>query len=294
MRNQVVTADALSFRRRHLWDLGYRITGSVHDADEIVRECADSHDDRMAVTLAIDALKRRKVPNYIGRWLPSLVETGAAASSGPRAGDGRRGPRYDAIESGTFAFLRALEDLDPRERAVFVMVETSGTPIHDVASMLAVTSVVVRGALQNARRKMAKYEATHEPPTVTVQNRVGEALRELIVHLQRSDTAGIEKMLAPDAQALFDSGGEFVAPAGTVAGAGAVARLLTRFADGTGPAGYSFKSLNALPSALGAAKVRPRWASRFVVRIELHDRLVKEVHVVMATAKLAAVRFDTL
>jgi hypothetical protein len=103
----------------------------------------------------------------------------------------------------------------------------------------------------------------------------------------------MEKMLAPDARVVFDSGGEFVAPAATVTG-GAAARLLNRFAAATGPITFSFRMLNGLPAALGKTKARPRWASRFVLCIELRERLITQVDVVLATAKLAAIRFDTL
>jgi Sigma-70, region 4 len=293
MSYRVVAADPLSTQRQQLWDLSYRITGSAIDAEGIARECSGNRGVRSAAVLAVDALKRRRLPNYLGRWLPSPVETGSAASQGCRPVGGC-GPRYDLVESGTMAFLRALEELDPRERAVFVMVDACGLLVHEVAAALELTSVMVRSVLQSARRKMLGYDAAHEPPTATVQEQVGDVLRALVSPLQNFDTAAVEKVVAPDAQALFDSGGEFVAPAGTVAGAAAVAKLLTRFAEGAGPVSYSFRMLNGLPAALGQAKARPRWASHFVIRVEPRERLVREVQVIMATAKLAAVRFDTL
>jgi RNA polymerase sigma-70 factor (ECF subfamily) len=292
MRNRVVTAEALSTQRQHLWDLSYRITGSASRAEGIVRECEGTLGERTAVKLAIDALKRRKVPNYIGSWLPSLVETGNAASANHRPARAQ-GPRYDSVESGTLAFLRALEELDPRERAVFVMVDACGVSVHEVAATLSVTSVVVRGALQNARRKMLPYDVSHVPPTPAIQEQVRDTLREFISRLQKGETVAMEKMLTPDAHLLFDSGGAFVAPAAIVVGATG-ARLLNRFSEGTGPIRFSFMMLNGLPAALGKAKARPRWASRFVICIELRGHLIREIDVVMATDKLAAIRFDTL
>jgi len=149
MRVRVVAADALSTQRQHLWELSYRITGSTSDADAVVRECADSLGEARAAELAVDALKRRRLRSYAGRWLPAAVETGTAASTTVRP-PGGRGPRYDLVESGTIAFLRALEGLDPRERAVFVMVDTCGLHVHDVVR-------------EHARRYVAGFAGFSKP-----------------------------------------------------------------------------------------------------------------------------------
>jgi len=57
---------------------------------------------------------------------------------------------------------------------------------------------------------------------------------------------------------------------------------------------FSFRMLNGLPAALGHAKGRPRWANRFVIAIEVSGGLVARVYAVLATPKLAAIRFDPL
>src|SRR3954466_15867644 len=123
MQSRVVAADALTAQRQLLWDLSYRITATVTDADLLVRECVAKADaplqtdrDRnrrahllgAAASLAIEALRNRKRRQYVGAWLPAPLETGNAASGGPRP-DPTSGARYDMVESGTIAFLRALE-----------------------------------------------------------------------------------------------------------------------------------------------------------------------------------------
>jgi hypothetical protein len=141
---------------------------------------------------------------------------------------------------------------------------------------------------------MQPYDSTHAPPTSDVQAAVAGVLSDCLSHLQRFETSRLEKMLSIDAQAVFDSGGEFVAPPGIVYGAGTIAKMLTKFANGTGPVKFAFQMLNGLPAALGQSKGRPRWARRFVVRIEVRERLISEVQVIMATSKLTAVRFDPI
>jgi RNA polymerase sigma-70 factor (ECF subfamily) len=311
MQYRVVAADAFSTQRQHLWDLCYRITGSVADADMLLRECyakaverpvGDRDSDwrphlvRSAATLAMETLRHRKRKQYVGCWLPSPVETGNASSPGPRPDAAADGARYDMVESGSIAFLRALEALEPRERVVLVMCDAFGVHPQETAAALELTSATARSVLQGARRRMQTYDSTQEPPTAAVQADFTDCLRDCLSHLQRLDASRLEKMMALDAQAIFDSGGEFVAPPGSISisGAGTIAKVLTKFADGTGPASFAFRMLNGLPAALGQTKGRPRWAKRFVVRIETREGLISEVQVILATAKLTAVRFDPL
>jgi DNA-directed RNA polymerase specialized sigma24 family protein len=307
MQSRAVATDALSTQRQLLWDLCYRATGTVGDADMVVRDCLATSAEwpqidrdadwrarllRSVATLAIDVLRNRKRRQYVGCWLPAPVETGDAASAG-RPG-AATGARYDMVESGTIAFLRALEALGPRERVVFVMCDACGLPLDEVAAALDFTSATTRTLLQNARRNMERYTATHMPPTPDVQAHVMERTRECLSHFQGLNSGRLEKTLAADAQAIFDSGGEFVAPPGNIVGAGTIAKLLTKFADGTGQISLTYRMLNGMPAAVAQSRGRPRWARRFVVRVEVRGDLVSEVQLIMATAKLTAIRFDPL
>ena len=308
MQYRVVAADAFSTQRQLLWDLCYRVTGTAGDADMLLRDCfakavepppverdADWRPNLVgsAATLAMDVLRARKRRNYVGAWLPSPIDTGNATSRAPRP-SATDGTRYDMVESGSIAFLKALEELEPRERLVLVMCDAFGFPVQETASMLEFTTATVRTLLQQARRRMQRYDAAHAAPTRDVQAQVAALLRDCVLHFQSFDALQLEKILALDARALFDSGGEFVAPSGSVFGSGTVAKVLTKFARGIGPISLSFRMLNGLPAALGQTEGRPRWASRFVLSIDAREGLISDVHIIMATTKLTAVRFDPL
>jgi RNA polymerase sigma-70 factor (ECF subfamily) len=306
MQYPVVAAAAFSTQRQHLWDLSYRATGSVADADMLLpesfsraveRPLNDRETDwrpqlvRSAAMLAMETLRHRRHRQYVGCWLPSPIETGNASSPGPRP-HVTDGERYDRVESGSMAFLRALEGLEPRERLPFVMCDAVGFHVQDAAAALEVTSANVRSALQTARQKMRVYDSTHAAPTAEVQANVAAVLRDCLTHLQQFDASRLEKMLSVDAQAVFDGAGEFVAPPRAVFGVGTIAKVLTKFVAGTGPITVAFRMLNGLPAALGQSEGRPRWARRFVLRVETQGPLISEVQVIMATSKLTAVRFD--
>ncbi len=192
------------------------------------------------------------------------------------------------------AFLKALEALEPRARAVLVLCDALGFPVQEAAAALQFTSINARTLLQHARRHMQRYEASCLEPTLEVQAQVAAVLHDFLAHFQSWDAPRLEKILALDAQAVFDSAGEFVAPPGTIFGSSTVAKVLTKFASGMGAASFGFRLLNGLPAALGEAKGRPRWAKRLVLRVEARDGLVSEVHAIMASAKLTAVRFDPI
>jgi DNA-directed RNA polymerase specialized sigma24 family protein len=303
-----VAADTFSRYRRFLWDFAYRATGTIADSDIVLRECypraADQpvvkheSDARQFLTsgaarIALETLRHRKQRQYVGCWLPAPVETGNAASLGSRP-DATAGPRYDVVESGSTAFLLALETLEARERILLTMCDALGFAVQDAAAALELTSATGKTALQSARRKMQQYDSAHVPPTTDIQAGVAAVLHEFLSHLQGYNLPALEKTLASDARALFDGGGEFVAPAGSVFGCETVARLLARFTERSGPVNFSFRMLNGLPAALGHAKGKPRWASRFVLAIDVSDGLVARVHAVLATPKLTAIRFDPL
>jgi len=308
VRYRAVAAVAFSTQRQVLWDLCYRMTGTVGDADMLLRDCFStaaespsvdrdgdrgSHLMRSAVMLSMAALRHRRRRHYVGCWLPSPVETGNAVSQALRPLSATAA-RYDTVESGSIAFLTALEALVPRERAVLVMCDAFGVDVQGAASTLGVTSAAARALLQNARRHMQRYDAASQPPTAHAQAQAAALLCDCLVNLQNYDAVRLERILAPDVRAMFDSGGEFVAPPRGIAGSGAVAKLLTKFASRTGPISFAFRMLNGLPAALGQCKERPRWANRFVIRIEAREDLASEVHVIMASAKLTAVRFDPI
>jgi DNA-directed RNA polymerase specialized sigma24 family protein len=303
-----VAADTLSRYRRFLWDFAYRATGTIADADSVLRECyprAARHpsldhesEARQFLTsgaprVALEAFGQRKRRQYVGCWLPAPIETGNAASPGPRP-TLTAGPRFDIVESASMAFLIALEGLEARERILFVMCDALAFTVQDTAVALELTSATARTALQSARRKMLQYEGTHVPPTAEIQAHVASVLQEFLSHLQGYNLPALERTLTPDARAVFDSGGEFVAPSGRVSGSETVARLLARFAERSGPINFSFRMLNGLPAALGHAKGRPRWAKYFVLRVEISEGRVAAIHTILATPKLTAIRFDPL
>src|SRR5215212_2764168 len=132
--------------RPYLFSVAYRMLGSAMDAEDMVQEtyirssAAPTEPVRspkaylttILTRLCIDQLQlaRRKRELYVGPWLPEPILT----ADSPEAADPER--RVDMAESIALAFLVLLEQLQPFERAVFLLRESFGYEFAEIAGML--------------------------------------------------------------------------------------------------------------------------------------------------------------
>jgi RNA polymerase sigma-70 factor (ECF subfamily) len=305
------TADAFRQHERHVWGLAYRMTGSAADADDVVQETfarALEHPParldaplrpwltHVALNVARDTLRRRKRRRYVGPWLPSPVETddldeGAAETDTAHATGAEA--RYDLRESASYAFLVALEALSPQQRAVLLLRDVLDYSVREAANALALSEGNVKTTHHRARQAMRAYDRVRRPPTPALRDETRDALQRFLLALMTDDAAALEASLAEGARAVSDGGGEYVAALRPVLGRDRVARFLLGLQKkGRWRGRISLKNLNGLP-AIVADFDDPgaRWAPRAVLRCELDERgTVREVHIVVASKKLAAVR----
>jgi len=204
--------------RRDLLLHCYRLTGSFHDAEDLVQETlakawrarADFRGDaglrtwlhRIATRACLDALRRRPrrtLPSALGDgpatevlWLEPLpddiladVETDPAAA-------------YDLRESVSLAFLTALQLLPPRQRAVLILRDVLALRAAEVADLLDLSLSSVNSLLHRARQKMrARYAAP--PSMVTPSSETASLLRRYISAWQAGDVNALLAILRTDA-----------------------------------------------------------------------------------------------
>jgi RNA polymerase sigma-70 factor (TIGR02960 family) len=167
--------------RRELQLHCYRILGSLQDAEDMVQETLlaawrnlEAFEGRasvrtwlyrIATNRCMDALRARsrrpqevpemqdeRAPAPTGRFEPTWLEPYPDAlfedihdrNPGPAA-------RYEARESIELAFIVALQQLPPSQRAALVLRDVLGFRTAEVAEMLDTSEVSVKGALQRAR-----------------------------------------------------------------------------------------------------------------------------------------------
>ncbi|MCW5893617.1 MAG: sigma-70 family RNA polymerase sigma factor [bacterium] len=305
-------ADAVfAAHERHLWALCYRMSGVAADADDLVQETFLRFVERpprdpagplrpwlvrVAMNLARDLLRRRRRRRYVGPWLPAAVETDAAEASvhepshEPASTEGR----YDLLESVGFAFLLALEALTPQQRAVLLLRDVFDYPVRAAAAALGTSEANVKVLHHRARRRMAAYDRTRRPPTRDLADATRVALVTFVAGITRGDVAAVEALLAADVRAISDGAGEFHAARRIVVGRTRVARFFIGLARRR-PAtlATTLRTVNGLPALVvefgpGLRGDPPRG----VIRLDLDaDGRIAAVHAVLATRKLAAVRF---
>jgi RNA polymerase sigma-70 factor (ECF subfamily) len=300
-------AEAFRAHQRVLWGIAYRMTGSSADADDVVQETFARAVERpppdaaaplrpwltcVAVNLARDALRARKRRSYSGPWLPGAVDTVhldladiPADAAGPEA-------RYDLAESASLAFLAALEALTARQRAVLLLRDVLDYSVSETAATLSLTENNVKTTHHRARQAMLAYDERRRPLTPALQEETRAVLERLVAALLTGDVGAAESLVAPDARALSDGGGEFTAALRPILGRERVVRFLMglrRKASAHGA--FELRGVNRLPALVVERDEAPhRFARRFVMRCDLDaDGTIREVHLISATSKLAGV-----
>ncbi len=226
-------AAAMERHRHELRVHCYRMLGSFHDAEDLVQETflrawrrrstfrAESSVRawlyKIATNACLDfaARENRRATRYLG---PALVESSTGGSAPADVawlepypdrlldpGSLRRGdPDAAAIDRETIelAFLVAIQQLPPRQRAVLVLRDVLGWPAADTAAALDSTVASVKSALQRARTALkahlpARRDEWRRPAEAPSPDELALARRFAEAH-QRADFATIAALLADD------------------------------------------------------------------------------------------------
>ena len=299
-----------SAHREHLWGLCYRITGSAADAEDLVQETfaralAKPPPDttapwrpwlaRVATRLAIDALRRRRTRRYVGPWLPTPIETPPGIVHGQLAHpEPDAEARYGLRESISFAFLRALEALEPLPRATVVLRDVLGYSGPETAQILEVSPGNVRVILHRARAALGRYDEHRQPPSAEVDERHQQALQRFMLAWLTGDAQQITACVADDVRVSSDGAGRYRAATKPILGRDNVVRFLLGLLRHTpGPPRSELRWLNGRPGLVSVlVTAHPRDAPRSCMTLDVDraGRLV-DMHIVSAPDKLGAVAF---
>lgn len=195
--------------RRELKVHCYRMLGSLNEAEDLVQETFlrawrnfERFDGRgsfrgwlyrIATNACLDALAKRKqarrvLPDQRG---PSTTEmpNGAAVTDVvwldpyPDAelaniADGAPGPeaRFSSRQSVQLAFVAAIQQLPPRQRAVLMLCDVLGWSAAEAAKLLETSTASVNSALQRSRGTLARRYPQGEPDAAPAQTRSQQAL----------------------------------------------------------------------------------------------------------------------
>ncbi len=197
--------------RQLLLGLGYRLLGSMWDAEDVVQETylRWMNTDRPQVReprsflvtvvtrLSLDQLRSARVAReaYTGPWLPEPV-------------DGRAfGPLETAELRDTlsYATLHMMERLSPPERAVFVLREAFDVPYDRITEILDASVPTCRQWHHRAVRYLSRDSRRFTAPA---RSEHAELLTRFLAAAQDGDLAALAELLAKDAVAYNDGGGK--------------------------------------------------------------------------------------
>ena len=221
--------------RRRLLDIGYRILGSVSDAEDAADEAyarlldtdLDTIDDPegwlVSVTgrLCIDRLRsaehRRRA--YVGPWLPEpLVSIADGKAVDPA-------DRVTLDESVRMALLVLLEQLSPAERTSFVLHDLFGMPFEEVGGIVGRSPAACRQLASRARRRIQSDPGARRSPTS--HSELDDIAKRFAAACAAGTIEPLLEVLDPQVVGDFDSGGTVPgAPVRAVVGAEQVSRIL--------------------------------------------------------------------
>ncbi len=218
--------------RRELTVHGYRMLGSLQDAEDLLQETLLRAWRRLetfqqnvsfrawlykiATNLCLDRLDkrpRRSLPALVGQ--PSDPQGPMAPPSQepiwlePIPGEwlisGEGNPETLAVarETISLAFLVALQQLPPRQRAVLILCDVLDWRAGETAELLGLTVSSVNSALHRARstlKRFAGQEAPGAPPPIAENERIQSLLSQYMDAWESQDIPRLVALLKEDAE----------------------------------------------------------------------------------------------
>ena len=211
---------------RELIAYGYRMLGSVDDAEEVVQDvylqawrAYDRFEGRSSLRTwlyriatrefvrALERRKRRPLPSdlhapeadptaRIRRGDPELTWLQPAPDSLLAATTSDPATVVAARETMRLAFVATLQLLPPQQRAVLILRDVLGWSAAEVASLLDLSVVAVNSALQRARTRLPADSDTLVQPS---EQRQRELLDRYVAAFQNADVDALVAVLTEDA-----------------------------------------------------------------------------------------------
>jgi RNA polymerase sigma-70 factor, ECF subfamily len=231
------TAEIYQTLRPLLFSIGYRMLGSVTEAEDIVQEAfvryhrvvstqgqpdsPKAYLSTVVTRLCIDHLQSARVrrESYVGEWLPEPLLTGpeqlASGSQDPAAA-------AEQADSLSMAFLLLLERLTPLERAVFLLHDIFGYAYDETAGIVGRSAVSCRQVAHRARQ----HVEAGRPRFDAEASQRDELAARFFGAVEHGDMAALVSMLAADVEVHGDSAGVPVRWQRTIGGRDHVGHLL--------------------------------------------------------------------
>jgi RNA polymerase sigma-70 factor, ECF subfamily len=283
--------DSFETYRAYLFSIAYRMLGTTMDAEDMVQETylryratppeAIASPKAFLTTiltrLCMDQLHlaRRQRETYLGPWLPEPISDAAALeAANPEE-------RVDVVESVSLAFLVLLEQLQPLERAVFLLREVFEYDYAEIATFLGRSEMACRQAFSRARKRLVD----HRPRFPASRETHRQMLIGFLRAVQAGDMDALMNLLSEDVTLWADGGGKVKGAATRpVSGNVAVARFSIGATRRFLPEGYSLAlvEVNREPAIV----IRGDDRAYLVLTIEVEAQRIHTVRIIANPEKL--------
>jgi RNA polymerase sigma-70 factor (ECF subfamily) len=218
---------ALEDYRRELAGYCYRMLGSPHEAEDAVQDTLlrawrslETFEGRAALRswlyriatnvclTMLDGRRRRALPMDLQSASPPVATLGVALGDNAwiqpipdglaLRSDGDPADVVVARETIRLAFIAALQQLPPRQRAVLILRDVLRWRAAEVAELLDTTVASVNGLLRRARAALASRDLTAPGPLQRTQ-RDQELLARYVEAFERLDIDNLVSLLRDDA-----------------------------------------------------------------------------------------------
>jgi RNA polymerase sigma factor (sigma-70 family) len=278
-------AERFEEHRPHLRVVGYRMLGSLTDADDAVQEAwlrlsrSNAHEienlggwlTTVVARVCLNMLQSRKVRREepLGVHVPDPIVSP----------DDETDPEQQALlaDSVGLALLVVLDTLEPAERLAFVLHDMFAVPFDEIASIIGRSPAAARQLASRARRRV-QGQAPVPDPDLGRQRQVVDAF---LAAVREGDFEGLIEVLDPDVVLRADSG-RVPAPASQeVHGARAVAELAVAFSH------VARFSRPALVNGTAGLVTAPRPDLVSVMGFTITDGRIVEIDILADPARLA-------
>lgn len=249
-------AEVFEQHRVYLRGLGYRMTGSLADSEDLLQEAylrwqqvtepvenARAYLSKLMTNLCLDWLKSARVvrESYIGTWLPEpVLDEGALM---PDAST-------ELAQDVSVALMLALERLSPLERAAFLLHDVFDVDYADVAETLSKSEDACRQLAARARSHLQDDRPRRRP-----SDREAERVLMAFGQARLGDISALRAVLAEDAVFYTDGGGRVPSAIMPIRGR----EDIVRFLDGVMRKFYPLKLDGTDRPNPDAPEWRPAW-----------------------------------
>ena len=215
--------------RPRLMGVAYGMLATTGEAEDVVQDAwlrwqaaerdavrdAEAFLIRVTMRLALDRLgsARARREAYVGPWLPE-----------PLLSDERSDPA-DAVEAAermNYALLRALERLDPVQRAVLLLRDVFDLEYDDIADVVERSPTNCRQVAHRAREQVGRPRTRFRVDRHAAERLVGAFLHAV----SEGDLGALRDLLASDAVMWTDGGGVVPSARKPILGPDRIARFL--------------------------------------------------------------------